>query len=270
MPPKSEVDPRLSTAAINRAVIKTNGEFIQRSDAESETDRALRAMFMRDGFSTGPQWAYHANAYLKRQALSRLLYLDQIYSEIVEVPGVICEFGVQYGATTATLVNLRGIHEPYNHSRHIYGFDTFEGFPTVDAKDGNHSETGDYAVPQRYEERLEALLALHEANAPLSHIRRFHLIKGDASTTVPAWIAANPHVVIALAVLDMDIYKPTVDVLNAIRPRLVKGSIVVFDEMNCPHFPGETLAALEVFGLNSIALRRHPHQPYCSWFRVGD
>ncbi|MDH4981866.1 TylF/MycF/NovP-related O-methyltransferase [Hyphomicrobium sp. D-2] len=260
----------LSTAAQNTAVIKTNGEFIQRSGSESDIDESLREMFQQHGFSTGPQWAYHANAYLKRQALSRILYLDEIYRSIVSVPGVICEFGVQYGATTALLTNLRGIYEPYNHSRHIYGFDTFEGFSTVVAKDGTFSDQGDYAVPERYEEQLESLLGLHEANAPLSHITRYHLVRGDASVTVPAWIEANPHVVVSLAILDMDVFQPTRDVLEAIKPRLVKGSIVVFDEMNCPHFPGETLAALEVFGLNNLALRRHPHQPYCSWARIGD
>ena len=260
----------LSTAVQNTAVLKTNGEFIQRSNHESDVDENLRQMFQQTGFSTGPQWAYHANAYLKRQALSRLLYLDEIYRGIVPIPGVICEFGVQYGATTASLINLRGIYEPYNHSRHVYGFDTFEGFSTVDAKDGNFSDEGDYAVPEKYEEQLERLLSLHEANAPLSHIKRFHLIKGDASATVPAWIDANPHVIISLAILDMDVYQPTRDVLEAIKPRLVKGSIVVFDEMNCPHFPGETMAAMEVFGLGNLALRRHPHQPYCSWARIGD
>ena len=261
---------RFSTAANNTAVLKTNGEYIQRSGAESDTDAKLRELFQENGFSTGPQWAYHANAYLKRQALSRLLYLDELYRSIVHIPGVICEFGVQYGATTASLINLRGIYEPYNHSRHIYGFDTFEGFPTIDAKDGTYSEEGDYAVPQDYEQKLTNLLALHEENAPLSHIRRFHLIKGDASLTVPEWIAANPHVIVSMAILDMDVYKPTIDALQAIKPRLVKGSIIVFDEMNCPHFPGETIAAMEAFGLNNLALRRHPHQPYCSWVRIGD
>ena len=260
----------LSTAAGNHAVVKTSGEYIQRSSAESVMDTQLRALFQAHGFSTGPQWAYHASAYVKRQALSRLLYLDEIYRSIVPIPGVICEFGVQYGATTASLINLRGIYEPYNHSRHIYGFDTFEGFSSIAAKDGDFSDAGDYAVPQGYEQHLEKLLALHEDNAPLSHIRRFHLIKGDASETAPAWIEANPHVVISLAILDMDVYKPTRDVLEAIKPRLVKGSILVFDELNCPHFPGETIAVLEAFGLNGLALRRHPHQPYCSWVRIGD
>lgn len=259
----------LSTAEVN-ATKKQAGEYTQRSPVEADNEAKLKKLLETHAMSSGPQWSNHISAYVKRQTLSRLLYLDELYRSIVSIPGVICEFGVQYGATTASLVNLRGIYEPFNHSRHIYGFDTFEGFATVDKKDGVYSATGDYSVPEKYEDHLEALLALHEANAPLPHIKKFHLVKGDASVTVPAWVEANPHAIIALAILDMDVYKPTRDVLEAIKPRLVKGSIIVFDEMNCPHFPGETVAAMEVFGLNNLALRRHPHQPYCSWARIGD
>src|SRR5260370_26319576 len=93
----------LATAAANNAVIKTQGEFIQRSASESELDDRLKRLAQAK-FETGPQWAYHANAFVKRQALSRLLYMDELYRKIVPVAGVICEFGVQYGAGMATLI----------------------------------------------------------------------------------------------------------------------------------------------------------------------
>ena len=70
----------------------------------------------RDAF--GPQWNHHSTVFLKRQVLSRLIYQDMLYRKIVNVPGVICEFGVQWGATMAALINLRGIHEPFNHCSH--------------------------------------------------------------------------------------------------------------------------------------------------------
>jgi Methyltransferase domain len=260
----------MSTAKTNDAVIKTKGEFIQRSAGESVVDERLMELFKTYGFATGPQWAYHANAFAKRQALSRLLYFDELYRKIVEVAGVICEFGVQYGAGMSTLINLRGIYEPYNHSRHIYGFDTFAGFATIDEHDKGFSAKGDYKVFDNWEANLRELLDIHEANAPLAHIRKSHLVRGDASETFPKWLEANPHAVVAMAIFDMDVYKPTRDVLEAIRPRLTKGSILVFDELNCPHFPGETTAVAEIFGLNGLALRRHPHQPYCAWARYGD
>ena len=47
------------------------------------------------------------------------------------------EFGVRWGRNMSLYTSLRHIYEPYNSSREIIGFDTFEGFPSVDPKDGN-------------------------------------------------------------------------------------------------------------------------------------
>ena len=218
----------------------------------------------------GPQWNAHSLVTLRRQSLSRVLYYNELYKKIVDIPGVICEFGVQWGATMAQLINLRGVYEPFNHSRKIYGFDTFEGFPNVDDKDGGFSEVGDYSTPANYEKILEDILTLLESFSPISHIKKFELIKGDASATVDRWLDANPHAIVAMVIFDMDVYRPTKDVLKKILPRLTKGSILVFDELNCPIFPGETRALDEVIGLNNIALKRYPHQPYSSWAVFGD
>jgi hypothetical protein len=65
-------------------------------------------------------------------SISRLLYYDTLYKKIIGKSGVICEFGVQWGAGLSTLLNLRGIYEPYNHTRKVFGFDTFEGFKNTD------------------------------------------------------------------------------------------------------------------------------------------
>ena len=60
------------------------------------------------------------------------------------------------GATLSQLISLRAIHEPYNHRRHIYGFDTFKGFVNTDKiKDGKHLNDGDYKVNKNYETKLE-------------------------------------------------------------------------------------------------------------------
>ncbi len=246
---------------------KIAGEFTQRSENEMENDVALREIMHRRVVSEsfGAQWNMHNTVFMKRQVLSRVLYQDFLYRKIVDVPGVICEFGVHWGATIATLLNLRGIHEPYNHSRHIFGFDTFSGFTGVDKADGGFSNDGDYATSSGYEDELDQILTLHEGFSPIPQLRKFSLIKGDASKTSLEWLDANPHAIVAMAIFDMDIYKPTRDVLEAILPRLTKGSLLVFDELNCPHFPGETQAVMEVIGLNKLRLQRFPHQPYCAY-----
>lgn len=91
------------------------------------------------------------------------------------------------------------------------------------------------------------------------------MVVGDACDTFPAWLEDNPASIIALAILDFDIYKPTKAVLTRITERLTKGSILAFDELSCPHFPGETLALIETLGINNLRLKRNPHQPYCSF-----
>ena len=127
------------------------------------------------------------------QVIINVIAYNNLYKQIIGVPGCILEFGVQWGATLAQLISLRGIYEPYNYKRHIYGFDTFEGFVnTSPDKDGAHLSDGDYCVYDGYENQLEEILSLHEANCPISHIRKFSLIKGDASYTSKQWLKDNP------------------------------------------------------------------------------
>ncbi len=249
---------------------KIQGEFTGRTASEQSVDGQLLDIARANIGRQGPQWNYHSIAYIKRQVLSRILYLDHIYRQIVDVPGVICEFGVQWGGTLATLCNLRGIYEPFNHSRTVFGFDTFEGFPAVDAKDGGFSSPGDYAVSKNYEEELEELLALHEQLSPVPNVRKHSLVKGDVTATFPQWLTDNPHAIVSMAIFDMDIYAPTKEVLSLIEPRLTRGSVLVFDELNCPYFPGETQALMETLGINKLKLRRFPHQPFCAWAVYGD
>jgi hypothetical protein len=78
----------------------------------------------------------------------------------------------------------------------------------------------------------------------------------------------NPQTVIALAYFDFDIYQPTFDCLKAIAPRLTKGSVVAFDEVNDPDSPGETLALMDAVGLRNIRLKRHRHASRVSYYVV--
>jgi hypothetical protein len=215
-------------------------------------------------------WNRHSLVTSNVTVLSRLLYLNNLYQKIVDVPGVICEFGVHWGSTLSQLINLRSIYEPFNHSRMIYGFDTFSGFPSVDVKDGDLSKPGDLATLENYEKQLERILTLIESFPPMPHLKKFELIKGDATITAREWMDKNPHAIISLAIFDMDLYEPTSQVLQTIMPRLVRGSVLAFDEINCEHFPGETRALDEVLGLNNLRLYRSPLHPYCGWAIFGD
>lgn len=210
----------------------------------------------------------NSGLFVKRQDLTKQLFLNDLYTKILNVHGVILEFGVRWGQNLVTLNNLRGIHEPYNYSRKIIGFDTFEGFSTVDAKDGNHEiiKTGAFSVTENYENYLQDILDYHESECPLSHIKKNIIMKGDASVELKKYLDAHPETIIAFAYFDFDVYEPTKKCLELIKPYLTKGSIVGFDELNDPQFPGETVALRETLGLNTVAIKRSKYSGIQSYF----
>jgi hypothetical protein len=115
-------------------------------------------------------------------------------------------------------------------------------------------------------EEIEYLIALHDRNRPLGHIPKVELVAGDACETIPRYVVEHPHLLVSLLYLDFDLYEPTKVALEQLYPRVVKGGIVAFDELNSPEFPGETIALLEVLDLAQAELRRLPFDPYISYF----
>jgi hypothetical protein len=193
--------------------------------------------------------------------LSHTLLLDEIYRKILGVHGVIMEFGVRWGRNLALFESLRGIHERFNHNRKIVGFDTFEGFPSTHEKDGDADivRVGAYDVTEKYEDFLAEILAYHEQESPISHVRKFELVKGDASVTVENYLQTHPETIVALAYFDLDIYEPTRKCLELLKNHVTRGSVLVFDELNLHEFPGETLALKDVFGLDRFRIQRSPY-----------
>lgn len=200
----------------------------------------------------------NTGVFLKRQELSKILFLNEIYQQILNVHGIIMEFGVRWGQNLVTLNNLRGIFEPFNYSRKLIGFDTFEGFPSVDEKDGNHEiiQKGGFSVTANYEENLNRILQYHQSECPLNHINKNFLVKGDASVELEKYLNNHPETIVAFAYFDFDIYEPTKKCLEMILPLMPKGGIIGFDELIDPQFPGETVALKEVLKIRDCRLKR--------------
>jgi hypothetical protein len=209
--------------------------------------------------------------FLTSKNFSRLLFFYEMYQKILHSHGVIMEFGVRWGQSLAALAALRGIFEPFNRHRKIIGFDTFTGFSGMDAKDGaiNKCDEGSYSVPDGYEEYLEKILSLQEALNPISHLKKFEIVKGDAVLTVPGYLKKYPETIISMAIFDFDIYKPTKTTLEAILPHLCKNSILIFDELCDDVFPGETIALQEVLGLRELSIKRLPMTSRISYVELA-
>lgn len=206
--------------------------------------------------------------FLTSKELSRILFMDFIYRQAVEVQGIVVEFGTRWGNNLAIFEALRGIYEPFNRHKKIVGFDTFEGFPSVSPQDGNSDliAAGNLSCTSNYSVYLDRVMKCHEESNPLDHLQKYDIRVGDATKEINKYLEDNPETIIALAFFDFDIYAPTKECLLAIKPRLVKGSLLAFDELNDHDSPGETIALQEVFGLNNMRLKRYRYASRVSYF----
>ena len=130
-----------------------------------------------------------------------------------------------------------------------------------------NSRVGDLSASS-YEELL-ALIAEYDRDRFLGNIPKVELIKGDITLTAPAFIESHPHLLVSLLFIDCDLFEPTKAALETFLPRMPKGTILAFDELDNPLWPGETLAALEKVGLRNLELRRFAFDPYVSYARLG-
>jgi hypothetical protein len=239
------------------------------SQREMQTRENFYSLFAKSPIPKNEQLA-NLGLFLNRQALSRILFMNDLYQKIIPIHGIVIEFGVRWGQNLALFSSFRGMYEPYNYNRRIVGFDTFSGFPAISEKDGKDAiaSVGAYSVNPNYEAYLDSVLAYHETESPLSHLKKYELIKGDATITLQKYLKEHPETIIALAYFDFDIYEPTKKCLELIRNHLTNGSVIGFDELNWPSFPGETLALKEVLGLDRYSIRRSPLNPSPSYIVI--
>jgi hypothetical protein len=236
---------------------------------EDQADRRDRlATLLRSSPIPDRELMLNVGLYLTPQTLSRVLFMDFLYRQILDTQGIVVEFGCRWGQNLSLFTSMRGIYEPFNRLRKVVGFDTFDGFVGVTPEDGDRVEAGDYGTAPAYEAHLREVLALQEAESPMSHLRRHEVIAGDAVQGFPAYLERNPQTIIALAYFDFDLYEPTKRCLEAIEPFITKGTVIGFDEINDETTPGETVALREVFGLGRFAVRRYRYSARTSYLVV--
>jgi macrocin-O-methyltransferase TylF-like protien len=206
--------------------------------------------------------------YVSRQAMAKFLTKYEIFKRILHINGSIIECGVLHGAGLLAWAKLSNILEPVAHPRRIIGFDTFEGFPGFHAKDKvqrSFSALGVGGLKGLSRLRVEEAIKVYDLNRPLSHIPKVELVEGDLAVTAPKYLEKNPHLVVALINLDLDLYEPTKVAIETFLPRMPKGAVIVFDELNAEIFPGETRAVLETVGLRNLKIERFPFDSYVSF-----
>ena len=89
--------------------------------------------------------------------------------------------------------------------------------------------------------------------------------KGDAPKNLKELLKKNQELIVSLAYFDFDLYEPTLKCLELLKPRMVKGTVLAFDELNDRDSPGETLALMKSIGLNNIRLERFKYASRISY-----
>jgi hypothetical protein len=242
-----------------------------RASVDQQEARAV----LQELFLTSPlppeQLLVNLGLYMRSSVIAKLLYVNELYTQVLSIPGVIMEFGVWWGQNLALFESLRAVYEPYNYTRKVIGFDTFDGYTAISAEDGDHElvAAGQYAVGGGpYVRYLERLLDYHQRENVMSHVRKFELVSGDATVTTGEYLRSHPETIVALAYFDMQLYEPTRACLEALKPHLVRGSVIALDELNSDEFPGETIALREVFGLDRFRIQRSRFLPDRSYMII--
>jgi predicted O-methyltransferase YrrM len=137
--------------------------------------------------------------------------------------GLVLEFGVEKGLS----INRIAQRTP----RHVHGFDSFQGLPQGWA--GTKEAQGAFDLKGR-----------------LPKVRKnVHLHVGWFDARLPEFLAAQPpDETVAFLHIDCDIYASTNTVFEHLEPRLVAGSVIVFDEyFNYPGWQQHEFRAFQEF-----------------------
>ena len=186
--------------------------------------------------------------YFRKTSLKQNGVGDFFLSEIYQKkPKIFLEVGVFHGVTARNVCEL--LYSIHGDNFKYIGLDLFhesdenkdEIIPNTKFKNPLKNIYFNYIKRQNpYSiEAVEDLLKKFKNNVSL--------IKGNAINTIPKFIKDNPHLLISLLFLDFDLYEPTKIALTHFLPRMPKGAIVAFDELDNPLWPGETKAMLEFF-----------------------
>ena len=126
-----------------------------------------------------------------------------------QIPGAFAEVGVYRGVTSSF------IHRQAP-SRHLYLFDTFEGF---------RSEDLEVSRDERFKDTSQDLVA-----KVLGDIKNIEFRKGYFPETAVGLEAES----FALVMLDVDLFKPALEIFRFFYPRMVRGGYFFLHDYNSP------------------------------------
>ena len=200
-------------------------------------------------------WKYENLFYLTSDKKRILKLLDhyEVYKKILKVRGDIFECGVFKGASLIRFLTFRDLIEQKN-KRRVIGFDAFGKFPHPKKKHKN--KKADKIFAKRHDDNIGLGININLLKNYLKKkkITNYKLIKGDVLKTLPNYISKNKKLKISLLHLDLDVYEPTIFVLEKLYKYISKNGIILLDDYT--HIKGATLAVNEFIKKNKLKVYR--------------
>ena len=194
---------------------------------------------------------YENDFYLscKSSRIAKTIAQYKLFERTVHIEGDIVECGIFKGSSFLRLAMYRKIHDAEN--KKLIGFDSFGSFPETE-----------YEQDKKLREKFikiagNASISRQQLTDVLSHKNcgnNVSLIQGDITKTVPEFADKHKDAKISILNIDVDIYEPTVKILEHLYPLVSKNGIIILDDYMT--FPGETKAVNEYFKNTSVTIEK--------------
>ncbi len=142
------------------------------------------------------------------------------YARVVGLPNVYFEFGCHSARTFSAAV--RAARYLKMKDAQFYAFDSFQGLPVINTAEDGYFKTGSFATS------LEEFVRLVHQKSGL-RIDRENVIEGFYSDSLTSDLQARMPKA-GVVHIDVDLYSSTVEVLRFIKPLVVTGTVLIFDD----------------------------------------
>lgn len=166
--------------------------------------------------------------YLYRKYKNFTMLPETIFNENLRIclafnhiQGAVVECGVWRGGMISAIAELLGKERDY------FLFDSFEGLPKARSIDGSQAiEWQNNTEDPKYYDNCKAEIMYAEKAMKLSAAKNYKIEKGWFSDTLPNFTGDK----IAILRLDADWYDSTMQCLNYLYPKLVRGGCIIVDD----------------------------------------
>ena len=173
-------------------------------------------------FDANYQYVYSRNEKISH-ITEALNYLGIAGNKGKDLPLTFFEFGCYSGKTFSAAINAANYFAL--DQMQFFAFDSFEGLPNVNREIDGIFNTGEFKTP------IDDFLEIVKRNTGLD-LPKSNIIKGfyDKSLTEDLQRIMPK---IGILHIDVDLYSSTVEVLEFVKPLLVPGSVILFDDWYC-------------------------------------